>query len=97
MATGEVIGGTSFSRWRGVLELSYELLPEYWGRGLAEEAIVAALGWLWQNAEDESVAAVTQTANTRSLNLLRRLGFGPDIEFEEFGAPQSQLYLTRPT
>jgi RimJ/RimL family protein N-acetyltransferase len=94
--TDKVIGGCSFGRWRGVLELSYEVLTEYWGRGLATEAVAAALDWLWSDTEDETVVAVTQTANTRSLKLLHRLGFQHDIEFEEFGALQSQLYLTRP-
>ena len=95
--TDDVIGGCSFGRWRGVLELSYEVLPEHWGRGLASEAIAAALDWQWANTDDKTVVAVTQSANTRSLDLLHRLGFLPDIEFEEHGAPQSQLYLTRPT
>jgi len=96
VCTGEVIGGCSFDRWRGVLELSYELLPEHWGRGLAAEGVRAALDWMWGDTDDEVVVAVTQTANTRSLDLLGRLGFIADIEFEEFGAAQSQLRLIRP-
>jgi RimJ/RimL family protein N-acetyltransferase len=94
--TDEAIGGCSFGRWRGVLELSYELLPEHWGRGLAIEAIGAALDWVWDATEDEAVVAVTQTANLSSLRLLARLGFESDLEFEEFGAPQTQLRLRRP-
>lgn len=94
--TDEVIGGCSFGRWRGVLELSYELLPEHWGGGLAIEAVGVALDWVWANTDDEMVVAVTQTANLRSLDLLDRLGFVADIEFEEFGAAQSQLRLARP-
>lgn len=96
VVTDEVIGGCSFGRWRGVLELSYGMLPEHWGRGLAIEAVGAALDWVWDNTDDEMVVAVTQAANLRSLDLLTRLGFVADIEFEEFGAPQSQLCLTRP-
>ena len=79
-----------------VLELSYELLPEHWGRGLAGEALAAALDWVWSNTEDESLVAVTQAANRRSRELLERLGFVADTEFEEFGAPQLQLRLARP-
>jgi len=94
--TDEAIGGCSFGRWRGVLELSYEVLPEHWGRGLAAEAVGAALDWVWGATPDQVVIAVTQTANTRSLDLLGRLGFVADIEFEEFGAAQSQLRLRRP-
>jgi len=97
VATDEVVGGCSFDRWRGVLELSYELLPEYWRQGLASEALHAALDWVWSNTDDESLVAVTQAANHRSRNLLDRLGFVADTEFEEFGAPQLQLRLARPT
>ena len=93
--TDEVIGGCSFGRWRGVLELSYELLPEHWGQGLATEAVGAAIDWVWDNTEDDVTVAVTQTANIRSLSLLCRLGFVADIEFEEYGAAQSQLRLFR--
>ena len=96
LVTDEVIGGCSFDRWRGVLELSYELLPEHWGQGLAGEALATALDWVWSNTEDESLVAVTQAANRRSRELLERLGFNADIEFEEFGAPQLQLVLARP-
>ena len=94
--TDEVFGGCSFGRWRGVLELSYELLPEIWGRGLAIESVGAALEWVWANTDDDEVVAVTQTANVRSLSLLDRLGFVAEAEFEEFGAAQSQLRLRRP-
>jgi RimJ/RimL family protein N-acetyltransferase len=38
---------------------------------------------------DEKVVAVTQSANERSLILLRRLGFTEFMRFEEFGAEQS--------
>jgi RimJ/RimL family protein N-acetyltransferase len=94
--TDEAIGGCSFGRWRGVLELTYELLPEHWGRGLAAEGVGAALDWMWANTDDDVVVAVTQTANLPSLRLLARLGFEADLEFEEFGAAQSQLLLDRP-
>lgn len=94
--TDDPLGGCSFAHWRGVLELSYELLPEHWGQGLAEESLSAALDWIWTNTDDQLVVAVTQTVNLRSIGLLRRLGFVADLEFEEFGAAYSQLRLMRP-
>ena len=97
VVTDEVLGGCSFGRWRGVLELTYELLPEHWGRGLALEGVGAALEWVWGSTEDDTVVAVTQTANLRSLRLLERLGFVAETEFEEFGAAQSQLRFRRPS
>lgn len=91
-----VWGSCRFDRGRGELEVSYDLLPEHWGSGLAFEGVGAALDWVWSATDDESVIAVTQTANEPSLALLERLGFAPDVEFEEFGAAQSQLCLSRP-
>lgn len=97
LSTDAVIGTCSFDRERVELELSYELLPEYWGSGLATEAIAVALDWVWSATKDESVIAVTQMANVPSLKLLARLGFSPEREFEEFDAAQLQLRLARPT
>lgn len=91
-----MIGAVTFDRERGELEVSYQFLPEFWGQGLGTEAVSAALGWAWGNTDDTSIIAVTQTANKRSIRLLASLGFVPDHEFEEFGAQQSQLRLSRP-
>ena len=97
LTTDTAIGSVSFGQQHGELEVSYDLLPEYWHRGLATEAVAAAIGWAWSHTDDPSIIAVTQTANERSLRLLDRLGFVAEREFEEFGAPQSQLRLARPS
>ena len=93
--TDEAIGICSFNRDRGDLEISYQLLPEWTGRGYATEAAAAAINWAWSHTDDPSMIAVTQTANQRSLALLHRLGFVEEPTFEEFGANQSQLRLSR--
>jgi RimJ/RimL family protein N-acetyltransferase len=71
------------------LELSYVLLPGYWGKGYAQDSVRAVLTWASTVVSDEKVVAVTQSANERSLTLLRRLGFTEFMRFEEFGAEQS--------
>lgn len=76
---GEVIGSFSIDRQHGEPEVSYDLLPSSWG--------ATSLG---MTDPPRSVIAVTQTANHSSRRLLRRLGFVPEREFEEFGAMQSQ-------
>lgn len=73
----------------GELELSSLLLPEHWGQGFGHEATRAALGWAASVLSDEIVIAVTQSANERSLALLRRLGFVERDRFHQFGAEQS--------
>ena len=89
--TGEAIGSTHLGRERGVLEVSYELLPSRWGSSLAFEGVDAVLGWATAHLGDDTVIAVTQTANVRSVALLERLGFVKETEFEEFGAQQAQF------
>ncbi|WP_281155496.1 GNAT family N-acetyltransferase [Streptomyces sp. HYC2] len=69
----------------GRTEVSYQLLPEYWGHGYAHEAVAAVAG---RAAEGEELVAVTQAANARSRRLLEALGAVPVERFVEWGRPQ---------
>lgn len=91
-ATAAVIGGCSLSRERGELEVSYQLLPRFWGQGFATEAVAAILAWAHEHLHDSGVIAVTQAANSASLGLLARLGFVARERFVEFGADQVLLH-----
>ncbi|MEV8375821.1 GNAT family N-acetyltransferase [Kribbella sp. NPDC056861] len=101
-ATGEFVGGVSVKRNDRTeplvrpVDLGYLLLPEYWGRGYAQEAITAVLRWLASVVPDEQVVAVTQTTNESSLRLLKKLGFVEIDRFEEYGADQSMLAAALP-
>ena len=69
------------------LELSYQLFSDWWGKGFATEAVTAVL----RVASDRSalrVVAITQHGNQRSRDLLTRLRFVEQGEFEEFGERQ---------
>ncbi len=77
----------------GEMELSYSLAVGAWGKGLALEATTAALAWVAPLVPDRHVIAVTQSANTRSVALLRRLGFVEREGFLEFGAEQTLQVL----
>lgn len=71
-----------------VLELSYVLLPQFWGQGLAKAAASAALSWVSRIRPAEPVVVCTQAANGPSLRLAARLGFHHLTTFQEFGADQ---------
>ncbi len=96
-SSDEPLGSCTLERERGELEVSFQLLPEYWGRGIAREAVAAAMKWVWNNADDRSIIAVTQEANVSSIRLLRSLGFAEEATFEEYGATQVSFRHTRPT
>lgn len=95
-ATDTALGRVSFDDHRGEWEVGYELARSAWGRGLATEAVGAAIAWFWSGDRGASVIAVTQTANERSRRLLDALGFTLERELEEFGAMQSQYRVTAP-
>ncbi|MDX6280514.1 MAG: hypothetical protein QOH03_1585 [Kribbellaceae bacterium] len=94
--SGEFVGAVNLKRrdqdWPGsmggALDMGYLLLPEYWGKGYAQEAVGAVLRWLPTVVPDKQVVAVTQSANEASLRLLKKLGFVEVERFEEFGAGQ---------
>ena len=90
-AEGAVVGVCSLSRERGELEIGYMLLPSYWGKGLASEAVAMVLAWVAEHLDDKQVIAVTQAANMASLRLLARLGFVERERFVEFDADQVLL------
>ena len=55
-------------------EISYQLLPEWWGRGYAAEAVQAVITHALTDLCLPRVIAETQIANTTSCRLLERIG-----------------------
>jgi RimJ/RimL family protein N-acetyltransferase len=97
VSTSELVGTVSLDRERdGELEISYQLLHQRWGAGLASEAVSAVIDWAWSTTQDRSVIAVTQAANERSVRLLDRLGFVAEREMIEHGERQVLLRLSAP-
>jgi RimJ/RimL family protein N-acetyltransferase len=72
----------------GKVELGYLFLPQAWGHGYATESCAAALDWFAGAFPGESVVLSTQTANTGSVRLARKLGFIEVERFEAYGAEQ---------
>ena len=74
-------------------EVSYLLLPEWWGQGYATEAVQAILDHGLANLGLSRIIAETQTANAVSVRLLKRVGMTFERNVERFGAEQS-IYTT---
>lgn len=70
------------------LEVSFCFLPAYWGHGYACESVEGVLDWARRAFPGEPVLLCTQSANTRALDLARRLGFRPVATHHEHDAEQ---------
>lgn len=71
-AQGRTIGKAGF--WR-LPEIGYILHPDYWGRGLATEALTAVIDHVMATRDVAEVTADVDPANAASIRLLTRLGF----------------------
>jgi ribosomal-protein-alanine N-acetyltransferase len=69
-------------------EISYQLLPSYWGKGIAAESISVLIDYALSELKLARLVAETQSANTRSRRLLERCGMREHQTIERFGALQ---------
>lgn len=83
---GDYIGSVSLTDYYdGVsTEISYGLLPEFWGEGYAYEAV----RWVVENTMIDKLIAETQLANLASIKLLKKLNFTQVRQIERFGQQQ---------
>lgn len=76
-------------------EISYELLPQYWGNGYATQALIEALSRASTDYGLKEVVAETQSRNYRSIKLLKRIGMVEERRLIRFGAEQT-IFRWRP-
>ena len=74
-------------------DLGFAFLPEYRGRGYAQEAAEAALHHGFSTLEQRRIVAIVDTGNQASIRLLEKLGFHFDrkIQTKPNGTP-ADLY-----
>ncbi|WP_085909186.1 GNAT family N-acetyltransferase [Kiloniella majae] len=68
-----------------MIELSYGLLPEFWGGGLATEAARAVLDFGREKLGMKKIHAFAQKKNAASLHILSKFGFQHEYDFDEDG------------
>lgn len=68
----------------GSVEIGYGIKPEYEGRGLATEAVIAMVRWAVEQPGVLRVEAETEPGNIASQRVLQKSGFVPDgVQGEE--------------
>ncbi len=78
-------------------ELSYQLLPQWWGSGYAEEVSRRILHYAFTELGLPKIVAETQAANAASRRLLEKLGMKITSTVERFGECQYIYSLSRDT
>lgn len=64
-------------------EIGYMLHPDYWGQGIMDEAMTAALEYCFRVMDFHSVEANTAPENAASARLLEKHGFVQEAYFRE--------------
>jgi RimJ/RimL family protein N-acetyltransferase len=80
-ATDALVGdiGLGFDKERsGVAEIGFSMAPSAQGRGLGREAVLAALGLLFDTGKVAVVEGITDARNVSSIGLLERVGMRVD-------------------
>ncbi|MDT3404180.1 GNAT family N-acetyltransferase [Mucilaginibacter terrae] len=78
--SGEPIGmcGLLKREYLAHLDIGYALLPQYEGNGYAYEAAAATVEYSFNQLNQQTLAAITNIQNQRSIKLLNKLGFTYD-------------------
>jgi ribosomal-protein-alanine N-acetyltransferase len=56
----------------GEIEVGYVLLKEFWGRGLAQEALKALLAWAQESIQAKRILAYAPVSHFASINVMKK-------------------------
>lgn len=82
----------NFSEDKMTAEVGYDLLPEFYGKGVMGEALQAVLQFGFVNLSLKVIEAFTHRENTGSKNLLEKNKFIFQPEREDPGFPNNIIY-----
>ncbi|HJN38009.1 MAG TPA: GNAT family protein [Gammaproteobacteria bacterium] len=83
----ELIGSCGYENWHKQqyrVEISYELHPDYWGQGIATEALRSIIDFGFKYFLARRFEAYTLPNNTQSNKLLERLNFKLDGTLRQY-------------
>lgn len=94
LASGRFAGRAGFSEMDdGGIEVGYVLLPDFWGRGLAQESLRALLSWAKRNISAPQIIAYAPKPHAASFNVMKKSGMtyfktetarGVDCDFYQY-------------
>ncbi len=87
------LGGLTVKYQHQGLNLSYHLMPDLWGQGLASEFVRGALDYARDDLGAEEVYGLVRPSNTASIRVLEKAGFAFQAEHMMGGAPMQELRL----
>lgn len=73
----------NINKEKNEIETGYELLPQYHGKGIMQEAIRAVMAYAFNSLKFDSVVAVAHKDNVPSLKLLQRNSFQFKADIED--------------
>ena len=85
------LGGLTQKEGFSGLNLSYHLLPDWWGIGLASEFVRTALDFASDRLGAASVYGLVRPSNTASIRVLEKAGFARAGDHIVGGAPMREL------
>ncbi|MBC5994499.1 GNAT family N-acetyltransferase [Pontibacter cellulosilyticus] len=65
----------NFDTENGIVEVGYELLPEYQSRGIMTEALNSVIGFTFNEMKASLITAFPSSDNSSSVTLLKKLNF----------------------
>ena len=74
MPFGQLPSFEPTTRFTSEVGLFWALFPEHWGHGYATEAAAAMIAYAFAELRLRRIVATTEHDNTRSMNVMRRLG-----------------------
>ena len=72
----------NFDKVNNTIELGYELMTTYQGKGLMAEAVTRVIQYGFEQLKAQSITAYPTADNERSIALLNKLGFTIDDELQ---------------
>ncbi|SFA85351.1 MULTISPECIES: GNAT family N-acetyltransferase [unclassified Bacillus (in: firmicutes)] len=75
------------------MEISYQILPDYWGQGLATELVKRLIRYTGEELKWRELIAETQAANRASCQVLLNAGMKFEQSLNRFGAIQNIYHI----